>query len=768
MLQTPVGDLLVSFTKDQGVLDDALPDAIYYAGIYAFILIATTITVSITIPLFSVLAGGLFLMSGFMLRMYMPAATHLKKLRMGTSGDVVTLVAEALDGLGVIQAYNKQAYFTTVTSKYIDDSHRCAPRCGPPSAQCPSSGRNALPARCWALTDDLPAAARRALFGAESLNLWLAYYCDFYGAIMVLSVACFGVGQWKTLGSGSVGLAFSQSIQMLVFYTWSIRLLADTIGLFGSAEKLTWIANHAPQESGRLAPPSPAGKGAPAGSDDSAEAGCCGGSSSNGTVGVSLPAPLSRVRQPAAACLPTRHCLDCRRAAFCLTARPALAPAGHPANALPHASACRRRRRPSCTRACPPTGPAPVPSSSTRLSCATRRTCRPPCAASPSTSSLATRWAVGSASARALHGLPPGPLWSTATLPETPVPSSCPRPGRQLLTAPACPSLPSLPAQVGVVGRTGSGKSTLLLALYRMFNLDTGSIKLDDVDISTITLNQLRNGLSVIPQEPVVFSGTVRSNLDPFGEFGHDNVLWQALRDCGIEEAAKREGGLDAKLDGTGGQAWSLGQQQLMCLARAALKKVPVLCLDEATASMDPHTEAEVLEIIERLFSERTTFTIAHRSAAPLTRWNLRTGAPLASACWPGACTYQPSTCPAANPARPAPPVPARLDNVIRSDQVIVMDAGVVAEIGPPSVLLANPDSAFSSLVDRTGAAGAAALRQMAADFFKERAEGQRIGGKHRPSFEGLRRASIEVMKGLARGSLARASLAPVTAPIRE
>lgn len=72
-------------------------------------------------------------------------------------------------------------------------------------------------------------------------------------------------------------------------------------------------------------------------------------------------------------------------------------------------------------------------------------------------------------------------------------------------------------------------------------------------------------------------------------------------------------GGLDAKLDGTGGQSWSLGQQQLMCLARAALKKVPVLCLDEATAAMDPHTEAHVLEIIERLFSDRTTFTIAHR-----------------------------------------------------------------------------------------------------------------------------------------------------------
>jgi ABC-type multidrug transport system fused ATPase/permease subunit len=91
-------------------------------------------------------------------------------------------------------------------------------------------------------------------------------------------------------------------------------------------------------------------------------------------------------------------------------------------------------------------------------------------------------------------------------------------------------------------------------------------------------------------------------------------------------------GGLDAKIDATGGNAWSLGQQQLMCLARAALKKVPVLCLDEATAAMDPHTEAHVLEIIERLFSDRTTFTIAHRWAA-LHSLPLRAALPLLPWC---------------------------------------------------------------------------------------------------------------------------------------
>ncbi len=103
----------------------------------------------------------------------------------------MTLVAEALDGLGVIQAYNKQAYFTQVTSQVVDDAHR-------------------------------------ALFGAESLNLWLAFYCDFYGAVMVLAVACFGISMWEDLGSSAVGLAFSQSIQVGgLLHTLLAALLPD-------------------------------------------------------------------------------------------------------------------------------------------------------------------------------------------------------------------------------------------------------------------------------------------------------------------------------------------------------------------------------------------------------------------------------------------------------------------------------------------------------------------------------------------------------------
>ncbi|WIA32616.1 hypothetical protein OEZ86_003419 [Tetradesmus obliquus] len=501
-LQNPVGEMLVAFTKDQDIIDENLVDTLHYLGIYGLIMLSTVITVSVTIPMFSVFGGVLFFVTGVMLYFYLPAATTLKKQKTETAGELVGLVAETLDGLPIITAFGQNKYFIATAANKIDEHHR-------------------------------------ALFNGESLNLWLAFYCDLYGAILVLAVCIFAVTQRVQLGAAAVGLAFSNTIQMLVFYTWTVRNLSDTISLFASSEKIGWMATKTPQEGEALY---------------TAE-------HKDGADGKTVVA----VGEGGA-------------------------PEGWPRRGTIEFENVWMKYLPS----------AP--------------------------------YALKGVTFRLNHA-----------------------------------------EKAGVVGRTGSGKSTLLLALYRMFELDKGSIRVDGVDIASLALRKLRPSLSIIPQEPVVFSGTVRTNLDPFGEFT-DTAMWEVLKKAGLENQAKAAGGLDGRLDGTGGKAWSLGQQQLMCLARAALRNVPVLCLDEATAAMDPHTEQEVQAVIKRVFQDRTTLTIAHR-----------------------------------------------LDTVIESDQTLVMEAGVLKEMAPPSVLLANPESMFSKLVDKSGPQAAAALRQMAADFYASR-----------------------------------------------
>lgn len=196
---------------------------------------------------------------------------------------------------------------------------------------------------------------------------------------------------------------------------------------------------------------------------------------------------------------------------------------------------------------------------------------------------------------------------------------------------------------------------------------------------------------STQPQEPVVFAGTVRTNLDPFRQQS-DMRLWEVLRAVRLDATVSALGGLDAAIDGTGQQAWSLGEQQLVCLARAALKKVPVLCLDEATAAMDPATEAAVVDIINRLFAERTTITIAHR--------------------------YVPALEKIINPSRNTKPFVAsthRLDTVIRADKVMVLDCGELREFASPSTLLTQAGSMFGALVDRMGPTAAVSMRELAA-----------------------------------------------------
>ena len=225
--------------------------------------------------------------------------------------------------------------------------------------------------------------------------------------------------------------------------------------------------------------------------------------------------------------------------------------------------------------------------------------------------------------------------------------------------------------KVGIVGRTGAGKSSLFLTLFRIIERDSGSIMIDGQDIETLGLNDLRRALAIIPQEPVLFSGSVRFNLDPFGEF-EDSQLWSALGRAHLKDYVKAHGigktGLDMEV-GESGSNFSVGQRQLLCLARALLKNAKILVLDEATAAVDVETDELIQKTIREAFAGCTTLTIAHR-----------------------------------------------LNTIIDSDRVLVLDRGKKLEYDTPANLL-NPEkgySAFSSMVDETGKENAAHLRAMA------------------------------------------------------
>ncbi|KAI8604400.1 P-loop containing nucleoside triphosphate hydrolase protein [Dissophora ornata] len=231
--------------------------------------------------------------------------------------------------------------------------------------------------------------------------------------------------------------------------------------------------------------------------------------------------------------------------------------------------------------------------------------------------------------------------------------------------------------KIGVVGKMGSGKTTLLISLLRVVEAAEGKILIDNLDVREIGLQDLRSKIAIIPQEPVLFVGTIRSNLDPFHR-RTDQEIWDALSAVHLSESIKQN--MPLKLDTQiieNGRNFSLGQRQLFCIARAILFQSRILVLDEATSAVDLQTDLLIQETIKKNFANCTVLMIAHR-----------------------------------------------LNTIIECDKILVMEDGRVVEFEHPTKLIQNNDGHFYKLVSQSGPDAVARLKIML------REHGQTVDGE--------------------------------------
>ena len=209
--------------------------------------------------------------------------------------------------------------------------------------------------------------------------------------------------------------------------------------------------------------------------------------------------------------------------------------------------------------------------------------------------------------------------------------------------------------KIGICGRTGAGKSSITKALFRIIEANAGQISIDGIDIKDLGLYQLRQALTIIPQDPVLFSGSLRFNLDPLNKYS-DDELWQSLELAHLKDHIEMlSNGLEYEVQERG-ENFSVGQRQLICLARALLRKNKILILDEATAAVDLETDALIQRTIRKEFSDCTILTIAHR-----------------------------------------------LDTILDSHRIVVLSAGKIIECNSPKELLKHKESMFYELALTAG-----------------------------------------------------------------